>query len=147
MRARLKMPAMRKASPVIVTLVLAMLLGSCAMTPQQRAQQMDPMLAAAGFKQYPGDTAQKLQTLQNLPPLKVRRYTAKDGALRFWVSDPYGCQCLYVGNQAAYQRYEAIRIQNRLAEEQQEAAEENLEASQTLMMPPFGFGPAFEFGY
>ena len=138
---------MRRIYPVIFIFTAAALLGSCSMTPQQRAQQMDPMLAAAGFKLYPADDPQKAQTLKNLPPLKVRRYTGKDGKLRFWVSDPYQCQCLYVGNEGAYQRYEAIRIQNRLAEEQQEAAEENMAATEDLMMPPFGFGPGFEFGY
>ena len=138
---------MRRIYPVIFIFTAAALLGSCSMTPQQRAQQMDPMLAAAGFKQYPADDPQKAETIKNLPPLKVRRYTGKDGKLRFWVADPYQCQCLYVGNEGAYQRYEAIRIQNKLAEEQQEAAAENMEASETLMMPPFGFGPGFEFGY
>ncbi|HUA32948.1 MAG TPA: hypothetical protein VMA09_05040 [Candidatus Binataceae bacterium] len=139
---------MRKAYQVIVTITAAVLLGSCSLTPQQRAQKMDPMLAAAGFKQYPADTPQKSQTLKNLPPLKLTHYTGKDGTLRYWVSDPYECQCMYVGTQGAYQRYEAIRIQNRMVEEEQEAAQENMEASEDMMMmPPYGFGPGFEFGY
>lgn len=106
------------------------------------------MLAAAGFRQYPADTAQKMQTLKNLPSLSVRHYAGKDGTLRYWVADPYGCQCLYLGGPEAYQRYETLRLQNRMVREEQEAAEENMEASENMMMmPPFGFGPGIGFGF
>jgi len=127
-----------------------MILASCSLfqpSPQQRAQQMDPMLSAAGFNQYPADTQAKMDALKNLPPLSVRHYTGKQGALRYWVADPYGCQCLYIGDQQAYQHYEALRVQNQMVREEQEAAQENMEASQDMMMSPFGFGPEFGFGY
>lgn len=105
------------------------------------------MLSAAGFKMIPVDTPQKLATLDKLPPLKVKFYTGKDSSLRYWLADPYVCHRLYLGNETAYQRYEKLRLQNRMIQEQQEAAEENMEASENMMMPPMGFGPAFGFGF
>jgi len=127
-----------------------MILASCALfqpSPQQRAQQIDPMLAAAGFRQYPADTPAKTQALKDLPALSVRHYTGKQGALRYWVADPYSCQCLYIGDAQAYQRYEALRVQNQMLREEEETAQENMEASQDMMMSPFGFGPGIGFGY
>lgn len=135
---------------LIATVAAAMLIGSCALlqpSPQQRAHELDPMLVAAGFKEYPADTPEKIQTLKNLPALSVKHYTGKDGALRYWLADPYGCQCLYLGDQEAYQRYAGIRLQNRMVREEEEAAEENMEASENMMMPPFGFGPGIGFGF
>jgi hypothetical protein len=128
-----------------------MFLASCALlrpTPQQRAAQIGPLLAAAGFRQYPADTPAKKTALKNLPALKVRHYVGKDGELRYWVADPYRCHCLYEGGPEAYQRYENLRVQNRMIRQEQEAAEENMEASQNMMMSPFGFfGPGIGFGF
>jgi hypothetical protein len=131
--------------------LLAMIFGSCNLlqpSPQQRAQELDPMLAAAGFRQYSADTPGKLQALNNLPALSLRHYVGKNGAMRYWVADPYQCQCLYLGDQEAYQRYEPYRLQNKMVREEQEAAEENMEASQDMMMSPYGFfGPGIGFGF
>jgi hypothetical protein len=116
-------------------------------SPQQRAKDLDPMLSAAGFRIVPANTPQKIATLNKLPPLKVKFYTGKDGNLHYWLADPYECHCLYLGDETAYQHYENLRLQNRMVQEQQEAAEENMEASENMMMPPLGFGPGFGFGF
>jgi hypothetical protein len=140
--------------PFLVAAALALLAtiyASCALfqpSPQERAKEIDPMLAAAGFREYPADTPAKMQTLKNLPALTLKRYPDKNGKLHYWVADPYECQCLYLGDQEAYQRYEQLRVQNRMIREEQEAAEENMEASENMMMmPPFGFGPGIGFGF
>ena len=131
--------------------IVAAIIGTCAgcsllqPSPQQRAKELDPMLSAAGFKLIPANSPQKVATLDKLPPLTVKFYTGKDGNLRYWLADPYGCHCLYLGDEAAYQRYEQLRVQNRIIQEQREAAEENMEASENMMMPPMGFGPGFGF--
>jgi len=110
------------------------------------------MLSAAGFRIIPVDTPAKTQILKSLPPLKVNYYLGKGGVPRYWLADPYECRCLYLGDQAAYQHYENLRLQNRIIRQQQETAEENLEASQNMqmdMMSPFGagFGPGIGFGF
>jgi hypothetical protein len=130
------------------------LLGIGQPTPEQRAHYVEPMLAAAGFGMIPADTPQKMQHLNTLPALKLSYYVGHDGQLRYWFADPHYCRCLYLGDEKAYQRYQNLRIQAREAQQEQEAAEENYEASQEMqmnMMNPFmggfGFGPGIGFGF
>jgi hypothetical protein len=145
---RLKLPAVHCASllAAFVSVVLAAALAGCAAlkpTPQQRAQHLDPMLSAAGFQMIPASTAEKSAQLKQLPPLKVNYYAGKDGKLRYWMADPYDCNCILVGDEQAYQKYQDLRLQARLAREQEEATEEQAEAAQEMqmeMMDPF-YGP------
>jgi hypothetical protein len=141
-----------------VSVLLMIALTGCAAlgiggpTPRQRAMDLEPMLSAAGFHMVPADTPEKIQHLKTLPALKVNYYVGKDGAMRYWFADPDYCHCLYLGDEAAYQKYENLRIQARIAKNEQEAAEENYEAQQQMqmnMMNPFGFGfgPGIGFGF
>ena len=131
-------------------------LAGCALTqpsPAERAHYLEPMLSAAGFRLVPADTPQKIQRLAALAPLKVSYYAGKDGKTHYWFADPDHCHCFYVGDEAAYQKYQDLRLQARIAREKQEAAEENYEASQQMQMEmtdPFdggAFGPGFGIGY
>lgn len=148
----------RLAEFAAVLAALAIALGGCSLmglgmpTPQQRARDLEPMLSAAGFHMIPAETPAKMNHLKSLPPLKVNYYTGSEGQTRYWFADPQFCRCLYLGDEAAYQRYENLRVQARIAENEQEAAEENYEAQQQMqmnMMSPFGFGfgPGMGFGF
>lgn len=111
-------------------------IASCSMfqeTPQQRAQRMEPLLSAAGFRMVPADTPARLQSLQTLPPLKVLSQP-KDGKFRYFYADPDYCHCLFVGNQETYQHYQNIKLQNQISERNQEAAEMNEDAVQQEQM-------------
>ncbi len=141
-----------------ILFVLSLLLGSCSLvgmgsaTPAERAQYLEPMLSAAGFHMVAADSSEKMQHLKKLPALKVNYYVGNNGELHYWFADPDYCHCLYQGNEQAYQQYEKLRIQARMAKRQQEAAEENYEASQDMqmnMMDPFfgGFGPGLGFAF
>ena len=143
---------------IAVLFVLTLLLGGCSLfgigspTPAERAHYLEPMLAAAGFHMVPADSSEKMQHLKKLPLLKVNYYVGKNGNMHYWFADPDYCHCLYQGNEEAYQKYEQLRIQARMAKQQQEAAEENYEASQQMqmnMMDPFfgGFGPGLGFAF
>lgn len=137
---------------IILTLCGCSMLGIGGPTPRQRAADLEPMLSAAGFHMVPADAPEKIQHLKTLPPLKVNYYVGKDGALRYWFADPDYCHCLYLGDEAAYQKYENLRVQARIAQNEQEAAEENYETQQQMqmnMMNPFGFGfgPGIGFGF
>ncbi|MBF6570895.1 MAG: hypothetical protein IVW54_18685 [Candidatus Binataceae bacterium] len=142
----------------VILAALAMALGGCSLmglgapTPQQRAQDLEPMLSAAGFHMILTDTPAKMAHLQTLPPLKLNDYPGSDGKPRYWFADPQFCKCLYVGDEAAYQKYENLRVQARMVQNEKEAAEENYEAQQQMqmnMMSPFGFGfgPGIGFGF
>lgn len=149
----------RKSSTSLAgCLASSLALAGCAMfgpTPAERAQYLEPMLSAAGFRQLPADTPDKVQRLAKLAPLRVSHYVGKDGKMRYWFADPDYCHCFYVGDEAAYDKYQDLRLQARNARDEKEAAEENYDAAQQMqdieqqqMMDPFvGLGPSFETGF
>jgi len=99
----------------------------------QRAQRIEPMLSAAGFHMQPTSNAAQQATLQGMTPLKVRFYPY-NGKMHYWFADPVYCDCLFVGNEAAYQRYEQIRLQQQDIHAQEESAQMNEEAAQQEQM-------------
>ncbi|MGH7932768.1 MAG: hypothetical protein ACREQN_06305 [Candidatus Binataceae bacterium] len=121
-------------------------LGAMAGTsPRRQAQNLDPMLQAAGFTPLSASTPRQKQDLKSLPALSLHYYADANGINHYWVADPEKCGCLFTGDEAAYQRYENIKLQNQLTERRQDAAEANMRAQQ--MNGPFGppglgpFGP------
>jgi hypothetical protein len=113
------------------------------LSPQEEAAQVEPLLAAAGFRALPADTSEKLAHLQKLPPLKLTPRMHK-GQLRYGYADPYSCNCLYVGDQQAYQEYQRLALQKNIADEQREAAMMNQDAAAEMQMDFWGpFGPWF----
>jgi len=121
-----------------ICLMFAVALSACALfqeSPRQRAERIEPMLSAAGFNMLPADNDQKISAIQSLPPLKMRYYT-KDGKLTYWFADPDYCRCVYTGNEAAYQRYQNLKIQSQMAQQAEMAAEANEEAAEETSMPP-----------
>lgn len=118
---------------------LAAALGGCA---AQQAREMDGMLAAAGFQVRPANTPEKLQQLKSLTPRALVQMQ-RDGAPYWVVADPTVCQCLYVGDQAAYQRYEQLKLRKEYADEQLMTAEMNADAAMNWSM----WGPWGPWGY
>ena len=153
--------AKRRFARNALGLAITIALGGCAAltqsqkpTPQQRAARIEPMLSAAGFAMLPADTPERTNQLSTLPPLTVSYYVGRKGKMHYWMADPEFCKCLYLGNEEAYQKYEKIRLQAKWEHKENEAARENLEASQeeqmdlqTEMFNPYGgmgwVGPGF----
>jgi hypothetical protein len=104
---------------------------SCAAIRTSEAQQVDSLLAAAGFKMLPADTPEKEEMLNSLPPLNLQ-YRVKDGNPLYFYADPYNCKCVYTGDQAAYDRYEKLAQEAAIAEEEQQAALMNEEAAMEM---------------
>lgn len=102
------------------------------------------MLQAAGFQPLNAVTAEQKSRLDKLPALKLNYYVNKDGAVRYWLADPEFCGCLFYGNEADYQRFANIKLQNEVAERDREAAE--AQQQQMMMGPPGFFGPGIGFG-
>ncbi len=118
-------------------------------TPQERAQQLEPMLSAAGFAMLPADTPARMDQLSTLPPLTVSYYVGRTGKLHYWMADPKFCKCLYLGNEQAYQRYEQMRMQEKFEQKENESAEDNLAAAQEeeMDMQMEMFNPYGGLGY
>lgn len=112
-------------------------------TPQQQAQEIEPMLDAAGFSQLPAATTGQATRLKALPPLTLGYFDDKSGVRHYWMADPEFCKCLFHGDEASYQRYENIKLENQVAERDRRAVE--MQQQQQMMGPP-GFGPGFGFG-
>jgi hypothetical protein len=84
-------------------LIVAFLMG-CAGTGKMSPFQMDEMLVRAGFQLHTADTPKKLDFLKSLPQNELVHKTYNEKMFYFYV-DGSSCQCLYVGNEQAYQRF------------------------------------------
>ena len=87
-----------------------------------QVQNKEDMLAAAGFTLVPANTPQRQTSLAALPPHKFVRQL-RNNMVIFTYADPTICDCLYVGNQAAYDRYRSEVFAKNLANEQQMTAQ------------------------
>jgi hypothetical protein len=86
-------------------------------------KQTENLLSAAGFKAMPATTPQQQAHLKTLPPHKVTM-AVRDGKT-YYVYPDQAHQVLYVGQDAQYQEYQKLRLQNQMAEDQVQAAEMN----------------------
>jgi hypothetical protein len=82
------------------------------------AQYKDDALAAAGFTPVPANTPQREAALASMPPHKFV-HEMRGGRMVYAYADPSTCDCLYVGDQAAYDRYREKMSLQELANEQQ----------------------------
>ena len=120
---------MREMTRYVVAVVLVVLIAGCAAMREERARDKENMLAAAGFQMKPANTPNRVAHLQTLTPLKLLPYTRSDGKLLYVYADPKGCNCLYVGDESAYQRYRALEQQQKIAQEQMVTAQMNADAA------------------
>jgi hypothetical protein len=89
-----------------------------------QVQNKEDMLDAAGFTLVPANTPQRQNSLATLPPHKFVRQV-RNNTVIFTYADPTICDCLYVGNQAVYDRYRSEVFAKNLANEQQMTAQIN----------------------
>jgi hypothetical protein len=108
---------MHKVKAALVSLAVCGVVSACS-----QVQNKEDMLAAAGFTVVPANTPQRQAALARLPPHKFSRQT-RNNTLLFVYPDPTICDCLYVGNQAAYDQYRANVFQKQLADEQEMTAQ------------------------
>jgi hypothetical protein len=99
-------------------------------TPQQQAEQIEPMLSAAGFRMLPADTPERQQKLASLVPYQVNYYVGKTGNLHYYMADPDNCKCMYIGTEENYQKYEQMKLGEQFQAKEGEISRENLEAQQ-----------------
>ena len=112
-------------------------LGGCVSTAQL-VQGQEGLLAASGFVARPANTPERRQMLATLPPDQVVQQPHDDHMVYLY-ADPTVCQCLYVGGPRAWSNYQGALQQQRLANEQMEAAQ--LSYGAWDWGPWGGFGP------
>ena len=116
-------------------------------TPEQQAEQLEPMLSAAGFRMLPADTPDRQKQLESLLPMQVLYYVGKTGTLHYYMADPDYCKCMFIGSEEDYQKYEQLKLNQQFAAKEGEISRENLEAQQMEEMDfqeeefnPYGLG-------
>lgn len=94
----------------VIVIGLGMILAGCAVIQGQKAIQMERLLAAAGFQMRLADSPEKLRHLKTLTQRKLVPHQ-RDGRVYYVYADATSCQCLYVGTEKAYQRYQRLALQ------------------------------------
>jgi hypothetical protein len=111
-----------------IAAVGAAALAGCTMIRNYEANQKEQMLAAAGFTMKLADTPEKLAHLQTLAQRKLVPYP-RNGKVYYLYADALSCKCLYVGDEKAYQRFQQLALEQRIADEEREAAAMNEQAA------------------
>jgi hypothetical protein len=119
------MPKMSKENTMSRRRSTLMLFAVCiAVAACSQVQNKEDMLAAAGFTVVPSNTPQRQASLKSMPPHKFVQQV-RHNAVIFTYADPTICDCMYVGNQAAYDRYRQDVFVKNIANEQEMTAQMN----------------------
>ena len=111
------MSAVRRAAgalPVLLPLAGCAGGGFRDMTRQADLSSTEGTLEKAGFQARPADTQKREAQLLALPPYRLVRQP-HDGEVRYVFADAAVCNCLYVGDEAAYHRYRDLALAQRIA--------------------------------
>jgi hypothetical protein len=115
---------MKKIFSLIGAFVLLALAAGCA---SMETQNKENLLIAAGFKVIVPSTAAHKQKLLALPAGKVT--LVQRGGKTYYVFPDAANNQAYVGGPKQYQAYKQLRLENKLANENLEAAELEQDAS------------------
>jgi hypothetical protein len=124
----------------VMTVVLGIALAGCATAPSSSpAQSQADLLKAAGFRTHTAQGA-NLAYIQTLPAKKVVLNKSQDKPLYLICTDPDSKQC-FLGDEAAYKRYQQLAIQQSIPEDQQKVFEERWDPqAQQMWMDSQGGG-------
>jgi hypothetical protein len=108
----------------ILSMILMLAVAGCAMNRNQKAVEMERLLAASGFKMKRADTDSQLAKLKELPQRKLVAQNW-DGKLTYFYADASNCKCVYIGDEKAYKHFQKLAHQRQIAKEKRRAAEWN----------------------
>ncbi len=91
------------------------------------ASGTESMLSASGFVARTPENAKQHELYDALPPYKVHRATAEGKVFYAYKDEKQGLA--YVGDEAAYQRYQQLAVQKSIARDYYDAAEMNRETA------------------
>jgi hypothetical protein len=112
-----------KTSASLILMAAALpcaLLSNCA---SMGASSTEPLLSAAGFVSRTPQNAKQQELYNQLPPYKIHRATHKGKVMYAYKDEKKGLA--YIGDEAAYQRYQKLAVERRIARDNYEAAEMN----------------------
>jgi len=125
----------------LMAAVIGIFLVGCATAPSgSPAKSQDDLLTAAGFTPHVANTPQSLAYLKTLPPQEIVQHRYK-GANRYLVCTDQNSKACYVGDEAAYQRYQNLANQADIAASKRTVKEERWDPeAQLLYMDSQGGG-------
>ena len=124
---------------LLALVAAAAMLSSC--VSRQVMLNHEDLLAAAGFAIRPADTPARQAALRALPANRFVQQVRGDQTVYLY-ADPLVCNCLYIGDRAAYGRYRQEALQRQIASDRLVAAQIN--ADTALPWGPEGpWGPGF----
>lgn len=126
-------------------MLVAGVLSGC-QTEQQRVEQREDMLSAAGFIVKPANTPDRKTMLARLPAHQFVMRQNGD-TIHYVYADPLVCGCLYVGTQQAYNQYKANQLAQQLANEQQMTAQTYSDAAWNWNAWGPWVGPVYPVGF
>jgi hypothetical protein len=109
-------------------LALSLVLGGCAAFERSEARSTEDLLSAAGFRQFPASTPQRINALKTMKPRTITTVN-KDGKTYWVYPDPTNCNCLYAGTQDQYDAYKRLALEKQIADENLAAAEAQQDAA------------------
>ena len=137
--------ASRRVAVALALTALALLCAGCA-SERARVEETEQMLAAAGFHVQPADTSERQAQLAALPPHKLLAQGLQVGGSEttgYVYADPDVCHCIYVGDEKAFQAFQQLAFQKRLADEYLQAARMSDDARfDWNLWGPIFWGPA-----
>jgi len=90
-------------------LILVAALSGCAALERQQTADTEKLLAAAGFRMLPADSAERERRLASMPPFKI--VARRRGTNTVYIyADPQNCRCLYAGGPKAYAEYRRLEV-------------------------------------
>lgn len=109
---------------VLLAAVLGIALLGCAAAPSSSPpKSQNDLLTAAGFTSYLAKTPQSLAYLKTLPPQEIVKHRY-EGTNRFLVCTDQNSKACYVGDEAAFQRYQNLATQEDIAARKRNVKEE-----------------------
>ena len=90
-------------------LALGVFITGCASSQKTKAVDRELYLTSAGFKKMLADTEEKLGHLKKMPQRDIFNIE-KEGTLYYVWADQKSCNCIYYGDENAYESYQQILL-------------------------------------
>jgi hypothetical protein len=110
----------------VMIVLLGIALAGCATGPSSSpatTKSQSDLLKDAGFRTHTANTPQKLAYLNTLPAKKVVSNQYQGKVLYLVCTDPDSKQC-FLGDEAAYKRYQQMAIQQSISEDMHKVSDE-----------------------
>jgi len=128
----------RRITTIASFLLITLTLISCTFGPKpvvSTSRNIEGLLLDAGFVRNPADTPEKMARIRSEVQRKVIP-VQEDGQIYYLYADADFCQCLYVGDESAFGRFEGLMNMERI--ERNTCIDDRLRSTQAEPWREFG---------